>query len=520
MDLFEKLFAVSDSADSLDSFLIEEMQSLNDFYNSEYSNVLTSKESIERFILLRSSIIEQLDYNKSYNKAFISILLDFCERFNFIAATPRIYSVLEKNGINIGHRLQAALLFLYNIDSIPTLIGRYDMICQELQTSIELEEDNYRKAISTFLNYYSIVIRDTQPHVHYALEVKSKIEYSLSNNLFPFQNSDAIVKALQINLCNADLAFVQIQSIIDDLLNKKGFVKAVFEDEENVLLIENDTEYSRILNNTAKTFKSVREISVNKINEIPEKDEVYNSLGRGVAILTSESQMYSYMNSFGNSHHAKIHSAIDKISFDEIENDLEIFDWSCGQGLASMVFYEYMQSKSINLKIKSVTLIEPSNICLQRASLHINHFDKTCIIRTVCKDIDSLKNNDIRSSPNNIKIHFFSNILDVEDFSITNLIGLIENTQKGLNYFVCVSPYITDTKTDRVDSFSRHFSQFDTYELLEEKTTGGRLHDEYWNCNNRYKNCMCPSHPDTCKGKNKWTRVIRVFKIDFDSPTH
>ena len=82
MDLFEKLFSVSDSAYSLESFLAEEMKSVNDFYNSNYSSVLASKESIERFILFKSSIIEQLDYNKNYNKAFISILLDFCERYN------------------------------------------------------------------------------------------------------------------------------------------------------------------------------------------------------------------------------------------------------------------------------------------------------------------------------------------------------------------------------------------------------------------------------------------------------
>lgn len=507
--MFDKLYTVTD----LDAFLKEDIHIFNELNNSEYRSILNTKDSIERFILLKSSIIEKLDYQKSYNKAFISILLDYCERFNFRAATQIVYFILESNEINIGHRLQAALLFLYNIDSNPTLVGRFDLICQKLQTSIELEEDNDRKAVSTFLNYFSIVIRDTKPHVQYALEVKAKIEYSLSNNLFPFLKSEAIIKALKINLNEADVAFEQIQSIIDYLLAKTGFVKPVFEEDENVLLIENDTDYSKILNITAKSFKSVRKISVNKFNGIPEKVEVYNSLGRGVAKLESESQMYSYMNSFGSSHHAKMISALDKISFDEIDNDAELFDWSCGQGLASMVFYEYMQSKSISLSIISVTLIEPSNICLKRAALHVKHFDKNSIIRTVNKDFDSLKNNDVNSSRNNIKIHFFSNILDVDDFSITYLIGLIENTQKGLNYFVCVSPYITDAKADRVDSFSRHFSQFDTYELLGEKTTGGRLDEEYWNCNNKYKNCMCSSHPHTCNGKNKWTRVIRVFKV-------
>ena len=153
---------------------------------------------------------------------------------------------MKKNNINIGHRLQAALLFLYNIDSIPTLIGRFDLICQRLQTAIQLEEDNSTKAVSTFLNYYSIVIRDTQPHIKYAQEVKSKIEHSLTNNTFPFLNHDAIKEALKANLGNVDLAFEKIQSIIDALLDKTGFIKPVFEEVENALLIESGTEYSKI----------------------------------------------------------------------------------------------------------------------------------------------------------------------------------------------------------------------------------------------------------------------------------
>ena len=203
------------------------------------------------------------------------------------------------------------------------------------------------------------------------------------------------------------------------------------------------------------------------------------------------------MNSFGNAHHAKMLSALNNISFDEINNDVDFFDWSCGQGLASIVAYEYMHDKSISLKIKNVTLIEPSIICLKRAALHVKHFDNSCAIRTICKDMDSLLDIDIESKEETTKIHFFSNILDVDDFSITNLIELIENTQKGTNYFVCVSPYITDSKADRVDSFSRHFSQYETYNLLLNESNGGRLEDEYWNCNNKYKNYNTPQKSDS-----------------------
>ena len=135
-------------------------------------------------------------------------------------------------------------------------------------------------------------------------------------------------------------------------------------------------------------------------------------------------------------------------------------------------------------------------------------------IKTIYKDIDSLTLFDVETDTKNTKIHFFSNILDVEDFSMIKLIDLIESTQKGLNYFLCVSPYITDKKTDRVDGFRRYFEKkYNSYKTLGVDTNGGRFDDEYWCCNNKYKNCMCSTHPYHCNGEKKWTRIIRVFKV-------
>ena len=508
MNLFEKLFTITDSAASLDSFLSESMQSVNDFYNSEYISVSDSRDSIERFILFKSSIIEQLDYKKSYNRAFISILLDFCERFNFIAATPKIYSVLEQNDINIGHRLQAALLFLYNIDNIPTLVGRFDLICQKLQTSIELEEDNDRKALSTFLNYFSIVIRDTQPHVQYALEVKSKIEYSLSNNLFPFLNSEAIVKALKINLNDADVAFEQIQTIIDYLLDKKGIVKPIVEEDESILLIENDTEYSKELTQVYKSFNSIRAISV-------KHSDGKAFTNRGVKILESEEELFAYMRRVGNMHEAKLKDALESIP-QKFPSKIKLIDWGCGQGIASMVFLERFGIDIVN----SILLIEPSEKAIKRASLHIRKFDPLIPIRTICKELDKLTEDDLNGNKADITIHLFSNILDIDDYSQNKLIELIKVSQSSENYFVCVSPYIDDIKTDRVDSFKRYFENNykEKYRFLAGETNS-KSDVKYWNCNNNYNGNFngqfCPYPHPTCGCDNQWTRVIRVFKIEF-----
>ena len=85
MDLFEKIFSIAESTELLEQFVSNNINSIDDFHNTEYFSMKNFKtSSIEKFILLKYSIIEKLDYSKSYNKAFISILLEFSERFNLI----------------------------------------------------------------------------------------------------------------------------------------------------------------------------------------------------------------------------------------------------------------------------------------------------------------------------------------------------------------------------------------------------------------------------------------------------
>ena len=72
-NLFENLFEISDTADSLDKFLNENMQAVNEFYNSNYACIQLSKNTIDNFILLKYNTISQLDFSKSYTKSFALI---------------------------------------------------------------------------------------------------------------------------------------------------------------------------------------------------------------------------------------------------------------------------------------------------------------------------------------------------------------------------------------------------------------------------------------------------------------
>ena len=167
-----------------------------------------------------------------------------------------------------------------------------------------------------------------------------------------------------------------------------------------------------------------------------------------------------------------------------------MFDWSCGQGLASIVLFEFLYNNSIILNIDTVVLIEPSELALKRAALHVRHFDSQCKLQTIKKDMDSLTCNDIRSSDKNVKIHLFSNILDVESFSMQHLVNIIKMTQKGVNYFICVSPCINDIKTARIDGFVNEFSGLDGFNMI-------------YRCK-AYKG----------EWSNNWTKLIRLFCVN------
>jgi hypothetical protein len=306
-------------------------------------------------------------------------------------------------------------------------------------------------------------------------------------NTYPFLHKEDITESLSLDINQAEMVYLSIQTTIDRLLGKQRKLIAI---NDVGFIIESNTHYAQILSNCPRRFNSIRDIAISQLQEIQNSDEVFRSLGRGVAILEQEEQLFSYMKSYGLMHKAKLLSAFSSFPFNEIrDKNIEIYDWSCGQGLASIVLLEYLMDNNIVLKTNRVTLIEPSEIALKRASLHVKHFDSEVIIRTILKDMDSLNIADVNGIDERIKIHLFSNILDVEAYSMRHLIEIVKQGVKGCNYMICVSPYICDIKTARFDSFVNSFSTMPQFEMLFQDVA---LRGEW---------------------ANSWTKLIKTFKV-------
>lgn len=98
-------------------------------------------------------------------------------------------------------------------------------------------------------------------------------------------------------------------------------------------------------------------------------DKLYQDLKRGKDILDDEIHLNMYLRSFGKMHKAKLDTAFtclpDVSSI--FASDIEIYDWGCGQGTASICLLDFLRSNNIAHNTIAINLIDPSASATQRA---------------------------------------------------------------------------------------------------------------------------------------------------------
>ena len=485
MDVFDDLISASKDKENLAAFLEKNTQEIYDFLLIQsFKDLAPSKNKVENYILKNLKLIRQLDFSNQNVITFTTLLLDVSERFGFLLAFQRLYKLLTTNNCQIGCRLNAASLYLLGIKSISDYNDRILAILNKLSEASKNEEDNDDRIIGCIVKYYAQVVYNFGNHNKEGVQEfrTNLISYSTK---FYFLQKKIIQSILKLDFTDNISAFNKIQDQLDIFLNKTRSYGSFI---NNKLLIEENTQYSKLLSNVDPNFKSIRQISVKEWKKINESS-FFHSLQRGVKVLTEEKQLFLYLNSYGPMHDQKMKTSFSFLANDIMNSEAEIIDWGCGQGIATISLLEYFKNK-IDL-FRKVILIEPSEIAIKRASLHTRKLKSDINILTVNKDLDSLKTTDFVQTSSNKKIHLFSNILDIDLFSLTQLVNLIKSTFKGDNYFICVSPYINILKTSRLDSFVQSFSENNDFQIIKE--INNKKHE--W------------------KGTD-WTRVVRIFKAN------
>lgn len=104
-------------------------------------------------------------------------------------------------------------------------------------------------------------------------------------------------------------------------------------------------------------------------------------LKRGAGLLQSEEALDCYMAAYGEAHKRKALQAFSLFPFDKLRANFEIYDWGCGQGIASVCLLQALEEKSLLARVQCVNLIEPSAAALARSASHVKRFDKLLKIR-------------------------------------------------------------------------------------------------------------------------------------------
>ncbi|MEE9431131.1 MAG: hypothetical protein V3V16_08830 [Melioribacteraceae bacterium] len=208
---------------------------------------------------------------------------------------------------------------------------------------------------------------------------------------------------------------------------------------------------------SSPSFQEIRKVANKSISHLSkeERDLLWKKLKRGVALLDSNELMCQYLFSFGNMHQAKIQDAVSRLPKEIFENDFEIIDWGCGQGIGTVCFFDYLKSQGFKNNVIRTTLIEPSEQALERAHLHVStYLNDDSTILTIPKFLDDVTNEDIKQKEVPV-IHFFSNILDIPQIDLKLLATKIDKSVINDNYIVSVGPL--NSTNHRIDAFYKYY---------------------------------------------------------------
>ncbi len=120
--------------------------------------------------------------------------------------------------------------------------------------------------------------------------------------------------------------------------------------------------------------------------------------------------------------------------------------------------------------VKDFILIEPSRANLLQASEYVSAFFNEAEITTINKTEENITADAINPKHQTV-IHFFSNVLDLEDFQGDKSSNILSEDKKHNNNIVCVSPFYQDnSRGKRMDEFGEKLKGYSCIYKFEKHT--------------------------------------------------
>ena len=257
----------------------------------------------------------------------------------------------------------------------------------------------------------------------------------------------------------------------------------------------NQSFIEKVSNLSPLNFTNIRKLANEELNHLSkiEKDSLWDKLDRGVALLDTHELLCQYLYSFGNMHQAKLLDAFKYLPKNLINHSFEIIDWGCGQAMGTINLFDFLQYNSSISNVKKVTLIEPSEIALNRAvdlvKCYQNQNDFE--LKSYANFFESLDQSEIISQSDLPIVHIFSNILDVAQIDLKYLASLVDGNKNKNQFLVCVGPL--NPMNQRIDAFLNYFNP-------KNRNVLHQFEDTFY--------------------KEKWTNKTKIYQLIADKEPH
>lgn len=220
-------------------------------------------------------------------------------------------------------------------------------------------------------------------------------------------------------------------------------------------------------------FSDIRNIATIVRNRFPldQQDQWAKEIDRGKGLIEDHYQACEYLFRYGPMHQEKLLNSFNELRDEDLDNEIEVIDWGCGQGIGSMCLHDYLKRKNFHSNIKKFTLIDPSEYIVNRAEKHVKCFVKSSleIVKLSCY-FDEIIKSDLIQSPQRIIIHIFSNVLDIEKVDLDIVSSLIKSLGESENFIVCTSPNWNEKVQIRFDYFFNSFEEKSRF-IYKQKNT-------------------------------------------------
>lgn len=222
------------------------------------------------------------------------------------------------------------------------------------------------------------------------------------------------------------------------------------------------------------SFDAIMESADNWARSLSDSDKKKYSeaLEHGAAVLKDPAHLKMYLHKYGQIHKSKLLLAYEQLPREIWSRDgLSVIDYGCGQGIAEMVMSDFIQTIHIdNDYIKDIHLIEPSIINLRQAEQYVHDFFMDSDIHCVNKLDNQLSEADVKADKYFV-LHILSNVVDLDDFDGTKIIGLLNSDNRHYNVVLCVSPFYQENgRGERMDNFGGLLKGFKTHYSFQKHT--------------------------------------------------